>query len=860
MSKIPENITESHINTALKYIDENGIPEEQQSTKFDLVKNGKRYPPKLVIRRANVYANGEELWDFSGGAQSNRFLEKRGFNISPKTDTLNTNEHRLNQQKFKEALKKYLRVCSTDNWLSDNEAYKFHFANWLFERVDFENQNNEEILAICLNSQEQKYTLDSSEKGINFIKADLRYKDSFISLKDIEIFRYFCENEELPEQVISGSERSYPKLSVWLGTLFPEYYVPYARDELIQGSAYLFNLEKYPKNGYNSFVFVQSLNNIIKQALKSSVEDILPVFKSAFGKDTINEVEWSWLTQDLNLFISWSILSNRREFETEPDEPYPAFFKKEMRMKTQLNRILYGPPGTGKTYQSIDTAVSIIENLSDNDLKTKYPEREDIKAAFEEYRKNGQIAFVTFHQSFTYEDFVEGIKPRLVSESDTEELTSESEKSDIAFEIKDGIFKSIAQRAADYKKYLTGDRKTVVRIPKEILEKADFYKMSLGNSQLPEDEKIYQYCIANNCVAMGWGEDVDFTDVKDEKQLKEKLNEYKDQFTEGIKYTQSAIKVLKFWMKKNDIVVVSNGNTRLRAIGLIDGEYFFDTTAPIRYSQFRKVKWLYYDIEIPVREFYPRDFSQQTIYGMYRKDINDKFFLQEEQQSASKSNYVLIIDEINRGNIAQIFGELITLIEPDKRAGQPESLSVLLPYSKTSFSVPDNLYIIGTMNTADRSVEALDTALRRRFNFTEISPKPELLESFNFENIDLVRMLTTVNRRIEKLIDKDHCIGHSYFMKLKDSKNPLDDLKSIFRDKIIPLLQEYFYGDFGKIGLLLGKSFVEIVGHDQNFSFADFEYENGIELQERSVYRLKPVDDLLESDFIQIYDPNYDHP
>jgi Cdc6-like AAA superfamily ATPase len=174
------------------------------------------------------------------------------------------------------------------------------------------------------------------------------------------------------------------------------------------------------------------------------------------------------------------------------------------------------------------------------------------------------------------------------------------------------------------------------------------------------------------------------------------------------------------------------------------------------------------------------------------------------------NDYAIFIDEINRGNVSAIFGELITLIEEDKRIGGTNEIKVRLPYSKSEFGVPSNLFIIGTMNTADRSIEALDTALRRRFSFIEMNPEPETLNhsEFKCDGIDLTKLLIAINGRIEKLLDKDYCIGHSYFMTIKNKNKPLEELNEIFKNKILPLLQEYFYGDWGKIMLVVGKEFV----------------------------------------------------
>ena len=464
---------------------------------------------------------------------------------------------------------------------------------------------------------------------------------------------------------------------------------------------------------------------------------------------------------------------------------------------TATNLILYGPPGTGKTYSTAAEAVRLCGEPVPED-------RDDLMAVYQALLAAGRIEFVTFHQSMAYEEFVEGRQPMTGSDDGDDTSTA-----GFRLETVPGIFQRISKRAqSGLGKLGAGDRLS--------LEGREIYKMSIGFSRGADNDELFEEAIDGGYTLLSW-EDIDWSDEKyssaDEIL---KTCEAEGQIEGPVSNSSGQVSITDAFRNRlsvGDVIVVSKGNPLVRAVGIVTGEYEYKPRSEGNYSHRRTVDWLWHDAKgIPVDEVYDGNFTMRSLYQLKRHRLN-VLALERLMNSSNhdkeqeREAFVLIIDEINRANISKVFGELITLLEPDKRLDQTNQLKVQLPYSREEFGVPSNLNIVGTMNTADRSIALLDTALRRRFTFREMMPNPPVLsQAANRTGIDLPRLLTIINERIEYLYDRDHQIGHAYFT----GCGTRADVDEVMRHKVIPLLAEYFFEDWGKIAAVLG----DLYSHD----------------------------------------------
>ena len=746
---IPDNITKEHLEKAIEEIDRDGVRKGRHSSTYDLLHNGKSYPPKLVISIANKYANGSELNpnDFGGGKDTKAFelLQKEGFSIKEKPKTANPIYTLLMKAKadVEKAGFNYksLRQNSRYVWVEDSNNtigrkpahYEFiSRRNTLYLELHFEETKSKSLFQqLIKNLPEQLEWFDWNGS------QSIRHKNSY-SLYDQDIDSKIVNDLIEFDSLIGNKVRSIlmnESKQYWLYSpgenayLWDEFYqggiLGLGWDEIGDLSQYK-SRDEIKKALVDAYGGTGSKKNDVSAnddfLNKIKIGDVIIAKKGRgellgygvvtsdyiFDKNRKNyqktrKIEWkikgNW-NVDFSLVLKTltditKYSSDLKEYNTYYERLLGIMGQIDKNVKTAdmnfpLNTILYGPPGTGKTYNTILRAAQIIENR----VIDSYDE------ALEVFKANlhNKIEFITFHQNYSYEDFIQGLRP------DTEN------DNQLTFERKDGVFKEIADKAL----------KNLIESEKPQILKRPF-------------EEVFNQFI--NPLIEGEIEEIE---VKMKK----------------VSYFITAIS-----NKSIDFRKASGGTAHTLSIGTLKKMYLAESVLEIQ----------------GLASYYTPLLAELLKLG---KDSSGK------KEQIKRQDYVIIIDEINRANISRVFGELITLIEPDKRSHGTIPLEARLP-SGDPFIVPSNLFIIGTMNTADKSIALLDIALRRRFEFESMYPKYEIEDQEIYD----VEILEKINKQIIKSKGHDFQIGHAYFM--GDNK----DLVQRMNKKVIPLLLEYYMND-----------------------------------------------------------------
>ena len=555
--------------------------------------------------------------------------------------------------------------------------------------------------------------------------------------------------------------------SALLTCVYPETYTFY-KDEIYQNICDYFGYTSR-KAGKKYEHFMELVNGFVK----SYGEEIQQIM--------LNEIK-GFKNKPLNLAVQtlfWCMkdymkeeLKNKMTTDTNNSSKGTWYDDVVRIWERRKNIVLYGAPGTGKTYDVPELAV----RLCDPAFMATEPSREEIVSRYNQLKTEKRIAFTTFHQSLDYEDWIEGLRPVV------------NENNQVTYEIESGIFKKLCEEA---------ERPVVKDKQVGIADNAVVWKVSLAGTG---DNPVRSDCMKNSYIRIGW--DGYGPVISDE--------------TDWSVYNGEGKQILDAYinkMKIGDIVMSCYSSQTIDAIGVVVGDYEFEDKFP-NYKRVRRVNWLVKNINENIVEM--NDGKTMTLGTVYRlnsitldnvKSILEKYDTSSKMEENDKA-YVMVIDELNRGNVSKVFGELITLLEADKRKGRINAESVVLPYSKKGFHIPNNVYLIATMNTADRSLGSLDYAIRRRFAFIAEKPFGLEVEGFNeelFEKVsslfvknfdeykesgwDQTLKLESADTLSEEYKPEDVWIGHSYFL-MQDEEGEDNTINRLLYE-IIPLLEEY---------------------------------------------------------------------
>jgi hypothetical protein len=888
----PNKITRENIFQAIDNIKSKNI-ELTPSTKWNVIIEGEQYPAKEIMRYAHEQMNGEKIWEYTGGENTNRFFRQLGLEVREKS---------LSNDPLKDIIEKYKAHISKNKL--ENETYKWQLINKFKGRPDVNTENfAEELISI-------DYANLIYPVGVSVIRHIAKekteeYRNCFRIL--------FDETKDIKERIIEFSENTL----VLYRQLVPEEKFSHHHDErTIATFLAFYNPDKYP---------------LYKDSFYKKYCNLLGIKPKKKGEKYVHYIE---LIED---FIQEYIHQDSTLLQTItsllPDDAYGDPFHKilaqdilyQMLDKQVSNTISYWRIGTSDSETSYwDSMVSAkviaigwsdLGNLNELNIKDRNDIYQLLKDAGYTYpnnitsKKAGEI--YSFYSNIKVGDVVlaqDGARVLAIGIVEDEYMFIATDSFSHQRSVNWKIFNPNILNSEGLQTTVTKlTDSTLINKIDDILSgiQIDSYKNHLfGNPMFnqilfgpPGTGKTYH--TIDIAVKIAAPEEYIVDDHHHNKGVFDRLLEkgrvvfttfhqsmsYED-FVEGIKPLKpDSSNTVEYDIEPGLFKRISSEaksnyeNSKIENTDKLPFEVVFERlqneweeTPDMKFS----LKSEGYDFTIT--EFTPslirfrkasggtgHNLNINTLRGIYynSKNLNDGIrryydsvinrllsYEKTPKINTKLSHYVLIIDEINRGNVSQIFGELITLIEADKRIGGNEAIEVTLPYSKEKFGVPPNLYIIGTMNTADRSVEALDTALRRRFSFIEMPPVYDLIELNNIFDSEIGlscgELLQIINNRIEKLLNKDHLIGHSYFLGVDE----WEGLQAVFQHNIIPLLQEYFFGDYGKIGLILGSGFFDNSGKPMtNVEFAKFDNYNGGDFDQREIYRLKDVSKMDEKTF-----------
>lgn len=822
MSFEPKKITKDHVLSAIERIEREQI-DLKGATKYEVVINGKQYPPKEVMRYAHEEMNGEYLWEYGGGKSTNKFLKAMGFEIkgrnrvnywifqgNPNTYDFsnalaNGGIHDWNVTAHKDKIKEGDKgiiwltgeragVYGLIEVLSDpRERGEDKDPNWRAKHkaehvVDIEIEYNlfdEPILKEKIEQNEILKNIKVGHQGTNFSATKEEYVEllkmiednkrrmgasDFFNSEDFRVLEEYSKvrrekDNEDHQKAYNRLRKVYDKVKYWMNEIqqrnFPKGWTDIRRSPINQGQYF----ESYQWG------------------------KIYP------GQDSPKELAYTVAISDnheLNVKIDTVGLSDddpkRKKYfiyrgEWESSKIIKTFKEKELIQSNWEDLI----EESIEFIQSIENDYKNLVALLSRSFKEGNNMKQPLNQILYGPPGTGKTWYLQNHYFSNYTTLEESV-------------TAEQHFNDIVQDLSwwqvigIALIEGGVQKVSEIRENRWVARKAEISESKN--ERATIWG-SLQMHTITESETV-NYKQRQPPLLFDKNENKTWQILEEEaKETAPELYEILDSVNNFNPQKGKSLKRYEF-------VTFHQSYSY---------EDFVEGIKPVMSEEGAESEDLKYEIKS----------------GIFKE-------LCKRAESDPDNDYALFIDEINRGNVSAIFGELITLIENDKRKGAENQVTVVLPYSRLKFSVPQNLHIIGTMNTADRSVEALDSALRRRFTFKEMLPDPSKLET-DFNGINLQTVLETINARIEMLIDRDHTIGHSYLMNLKGSK---EALANAFNDKIVPLLQEYFYGDYGKIGLVLGKGFVE-VKRSRNDVFADFSYENANDFISDS-YELKKVD------------------